>query len=191
MTAILALLLSVSCAFGSEKEPVKADLITSPPVSWLKTYSLSPYKELWSINVEVKNLEKDAPRLAKSFEKAGASLTQPLAFFPSSRTDRSRQLSFRSSLKGAQAVLKILRKTAVVKDLRQRPAAEPISLKEISGKIEKLESDRRSRAAELASMPAVSALVEELLAHLSSARSVHERKDSEVLINIALKEKGQ
>jgi hypothetical protein len=188
----VALLLSTACAslsFGGE-DP-HTELIMSAPVQWLKTYSLSPHKEHWSINIEVKDLEKETPKLRRVFEKAGAALTQPLDFFPVSRTEKSQQLSFRSSLQSAQAALKALHKTAAVKELRQRPAAEPISLAEIGGKIEKLETDRKAHAAELAAMPAVSSLVEELLAHLSSVRAIQEDSGSEVLMNVTLKEKAK
>lgn len=193
MKLVLALLLASVPVLAAERRPVNEDLdkqlIAPLPTQWLKIYPLSPYKEHWSLDLEVKDYQKDAQKIVKLFQKAGASLTQPLDLFPVSRTERSRQLSFRSSLKSAQAALKAVRKAAVVEALRQRPAAEPVSLAELNGKIEKLAADRKAHESELAGMPAVSAAVEELFSHLLSARAVQERTDSEVLINVSIKEK--
>lgn len=194
MSLAAAVLLSAASLWGAEQRGAmegNRELIAPIPVQWLKTYSLSPYKEHWSVGIEVKDMEKETPKLIRVFEKAGAALTQPLDFFPVSRTEKSQQLSFRSSFKAAQAVLKVLRKTATLKDLRQRPAAEPISLAEVQGKINGLEADRKAHAAELAAMPAVASLVEELLAHLSSVRAIQKDSGSEVLMNVTLKEKAK
>lgn len=189
---LLALAAAASAAMprdNKEKMSLDTSLLTPPPVQWIKIYPLSPYKEHWSLDLEVKDYEKDTQKIVTLFEKAGATLTQPLDLFPTSRTERNRQVSFRGSLKSAQAALKKLGKAATILEMRQRPAAEPVSLAEVNGKIEKLVADRKAHEAELARMPAVSVVVEELLGHLLNVRAVQERTDSEVLINISIKEK--
>lgn len=185
----LAAFASAAPAQDKEKMLLNTALLTPPPVQWLKIYALSPFKEHWSLDLEVKDYEGDTRKIVALFEKAGASLTQPLELFPLSRTEKSRQMSFRSSLKAAQAAVKKVGKAAKIADLRQRPAAEPVSLAEVEAKIERLSADRRDHEAALAKMPALSAVVEELLGHLLNVRAVQSRTDSEVLINISIKEK--
>lgn len=179
----------VSAALGDEMVKDETGLITHAPVQWLRTYSLAPYKEHWSLDVEVKVLSKDLPKILKAFAKAGAVLTQPLEQFPVSKSEASQQLSFHSSALGGQAALKALQKLAKAGPPRVRYSPEPVPMSEIKEKIGKLRSERKEHGAELARTPATSALAEEMLEHLLMVEAVREKVDKEVLINMTLREK--
>lgn len=193
MKVLLLLLLALPALAApkdddKDKMTVEKSLLAPMTSPWLKVYPLSPFKANWSFDADIKDIDKGLPKLLKAFEKAGAHLTQPLEYFPSSRHEKSQQLSFRASFKGAQACEKYLRKNAQVTRAWQRPTNELVSLAEVNDKIERLAAERKAYETQLSSMPAVSSLVEELLGHLLSVKAIQERTDSEVLINLMLKE---
>lgn len=193
---LVAALLSSGTAFCAE--PPREDkmmgsgeraLITPPPLQWLRTYSLAPYKEQWSLDAEVKDLKKDLPKVLKAFEKSGVVLTQPLESFPASKVEGSQQLSLRGSASAGRAALKSFQKLAKVGEPRVRYTAEPVPLPEVKAKIAKLQLEKKEHAAELAKLPATAALADEMLQHLMMVETVRENTDNEVLINMTLREK--
>lgn len=192
MSALLALVLFCPwLVAGENRIEGRRDvtLIGQPPGQWLKLYSLSPYREHWTMTVEVKDMGKDLSKVLNVFSKAGAALTQLLENFPASKIDKTQQLSYRLSLRSARAALKNLKEVGKFADPLVRPAAEPIPLPEIKEKIQKLMAEKEAHAKELSAMPATSALAEELLEHLLMVESVHERTDTEVLLNITIQGK--
>lgn len=188
---VLPALLLYCPAHGADSRNVAEDkfLIARPSPQWLKTYSLSPYKEFWTLRVEVPSLEKDRPKILNIFSKAGARLIQPLESFPSSKIDKTQQLSFKLGLKAAKAALKRLRKVGSFLEPATRPSAEPVPIPEVKDKIQRLISEKTAHAKELASMPAVSAVVDELLEQLLMVEVVQGKTDTEVLLNMTIQER--
>ena len=176
---------------GKERFRKDTTLLAPMQTHWLKMYSLSPYKETWNLTIEVKDLDKDLPRLLEHFERSQATLTVPLANSLASPTDRSRQLSYRLPLKTAKTTLKQLKKIGSFNEPAVRPAYDPVPIDEVKEKIAKLVADKNSNPQALAAMPGVSAVVEELLEHLFLVEHLRERAAAEVLLNMTVREKAK
>ena len=164
-------------------------LLARPPVYWLKTYSLSPYKEYWTLVIEVRKLDRDLPKILIIFSEGKAKLTQPFATFPASKIEHSQQLSYRLELKSAKKALKNLRKIAAFPEPLVRPAAEVVPMAEVKDKINRLISEKTAHSKELSAMPALSAIVDELLEQLLLVEAVRDKTDAEVLLNMTIQEK--
>jgi len=193
---LLVLVLSlISPSWAQNKKPIdqKKDLaedmalITSERPYWLKIYSLIPYSEEWTPNLKVKNLQKDLPRILKVFEKNGGALTVPLQ--NSAAGAKSQQLSYKLSDKAGREALAGLKKFSSFNEPRVRLAAESTPLAEVKAKIEKLMPERAAHAKELAGMPAISGIADELLEHLLLVESIAKKKEMQVLLNITVEEK--
>ena len=155
---------------------------------WFKMYSLVPYKEDWTVSLRVPDLEKDLPQVLKALDKAGASLTQPLANFPSSRSDKSQQLSCRLPIGSAKKLLKSLKKLGAVDEPLTRPMGEPIALSEVQDKLRRLAAERRAHAKELAAMPDIGAAIDEIFSHLALVEAVGAKTETEVLLNMTVRQ---
>jgi len=178
--------------FGPARAAVTAVDLGAPKPSepyWFKVYSTAPYKEFWTGELTVKNLEKDLPKAVAAIEKGGGKLTQPLANFVSSTTDKSQQMTFTLSLKNAKSLLKPLRKLGALADPAVRPTGAPIPMDEIGAKIDVLLKEKTEHAAELAAVPAAAAAEEEILEHLLMVEEVARRTDTEVSFNLLVKQK--
>lgn len=155
---------------------------------WFRTYSLNPIKEHWTVEMGVKNLEKDLPRVLAAFAKEGAVMPIPLGNMVSSKSEKSQQLRYRLSLAAARKIHKRLGKLGRPGTLEMRPEAERPHMPEVLDKIERLVELKRTRQAELAKMEDASSIVDELLEHLLLVE--HSQKDvgSEVLWNLTVKQ---
>lgn len=170
-----------SPAAGKVWEPDDQTLLTAPAVQWIKNYPISPYKERWKVELTVKSAEKDLLRVRQIFAKAGASLIQTSAKAP--------QLSFRCVKKTASQALAELKELGPVTEPKVNPIVEPVPLAEVQAKIKALSADKEAHAAQLALMPSVSALVDELLGHLRVVEAALKKTDVEVLLDLTIKEK--
>lgn len=155
---------------------------------WFKTYSLSPIKEHWTLDIAVKNLEKDLPRVLQVFAKAGAVMPMALGNMASSKSEKSQQLSYRLSLSAAQKVHKKIIKLGRAEMLSVRPEAERPHMPEVLDKIERLMEIKRDRQAELARLPDASAIVDELLEHLLLVEHSSKDAGSEVLWSLTVRQ---
>lgn len=142
------------------------------------------------MTLEVKNLEKDLPKVLERFSKEGAVLTHPLDTFAASKKEKSQQLSYRLSLASAKGLVKKLRKLGTAQDPAVRVEPNQAPPAEISEKIGKLMAVKKDRAALLAKMPEVSSLVDEVLEKLLLVE--HNGKDSgtAVLLNVTVRQKA-
>ena len=156
---------------------------------WLKIYSTAPYKEEWTGELDVADLERDLPKAVEKIEKGGGKLVQPLSYFASSRTDRTQQMSFTLSLENAKALLKSLRALGEIAPPAVRPVGAPIPLDEVRRKIDVLMKEKTGRAAALAQVPAAAAAAEEILEHLLMVEDVAGRVETEVRFNLLVKQK--
>ena len=156
---------------------------------WFKTYSTAPYKEIWTAELVVKNLEKEMPKIVAAIEKGGGTLTQPLWNTASSRTEKSQQMTFSVPGKKVKTLMKSLRKLAEIPEPVVRPQGAPIPIDEIRAKIKQVMKERSEHAAELARVPAAAAAQEEILEHLLLVEEVVERTDTEIRINALVRQK--
>ncbi len=187
MRALLVLVLTVLAADRVQPQP---ELIASPtPQSWLKTYSVSPVREIWNVELAVKDLRGQMRKVVEAFEKNGGSLTSPLGTFPFSETEMTQQLRVRIPHKGAGAAVKKLRSMGDMFEPVVRPQIDPVPLAEVKEKIRRLEAERARRASELAEMPVANAMMGELLAHLKSVEAAREKSEPEVLINLTVRQR--
>ena len=170
--------------------PDRALAAKAPPAKpyWLKIYSLVPYKEEWTLAIRVPDLDQDLPKILKAFDKAGASLIQPLANFPSSRIDKSQQLSYRLPIGAAKGVLQSLKKLGSIDGPMTRPMGEPIPLPEVRDKLRRLAAERQAHAKELSAMPAIRAAADEIFSHLALVEAVGARTQAEVLLNMTVRQ---
>ena len=165
------------------------DLVAPAPVDWTRIYSLAPYREVWTLTVDVKDYAKGLPRVLKIFSDAGIKPTLPLEQFPHGADLKSQELSYRLTAKSGAGVLKKLQKAGAVGGPKVTHTGEPINLREVDDKLAKLSADRNAHQTELAQMPSISALVDEMIQHLSAVKMVRESVDTEVLLNMTVREK--
>lgn len=185
-TLALAALLAASAA--SAAGPEFAAPRPGEPY-WFKTYSTAPYKETWTGELAVKDLERALPALVEKIGKGGGALTQPLGNFVSSRSDRSQQISFTVPLRKAKGLLKSLRRLGELSEPKVRPLGSPIPLAEIQAKIKVIMKEKADHAAALAQAPAAAAAQEEILEHLLLVEDVAKRTETEVLFNLLVRQK--
>lgn len=158
--------------------------ISDSTVDWLRTYPLTMYREHWSLTVAVKDMKKGLPAVLEAFEKSGAALAAPVA--NSAGGPAHQQLSYRLNKQQAADALKRLRKAGKFEPPTVRPEGERLPLSEIRKKVQALAADKKAHAAELAQMPAVSALVDAVLGHLATAQAVSEKAEDDVVLNVTV-----
>ena len=182
------LLLSVLC-LPAAAQPAKKP--AAPQTDWLKLYDLSSYKEDWSATLRVPYLKAALPTVLAAFKAQGAALSQPLDNFASSKIAQTQQLSYRLSREQAQGALDALKKDGfLVLGLRRIPAPSGAPLPEIDAKIKALTSERAAHRAALAQMPAVAALVDQMLGRLVMVKEVQERAQAVVILDLTLSGKS-
>lgn len=194
MTGALAAVLLAGCAFAAPARKAAAAAapaaISDATVDWLRVYPLSSYREFWTTTTEVKSLQKDLPRVMAAVEKHGGSLVTPLANSAASPTAGTQQLTYRLTAKDAPGALKALKKVGLTPPPQVRATGEKLPASEIKSKLEALSKDKRDHAAELARMPAVSALVDAAMGHLAAADAVSERAEGEVVLDLTVQERA-
>jgi hypothetical protein len=153
---------------------------------WLKTYSLAPYHETWSGDLAVKKIDAALPKIVAAVEKNGGRLTQPLANFVASATER--QLSLTVSRQKAKPLLAALRKLGTAAEPAVRPNGETIPLEEVREKLALLTKEKTEKWGALAQTPAAAEAVDEMIEHLANVEAVVRSTDGEVLWNITVKE---
>jgi len=162
-------------------------LVAHPSESWLKVYPLPIYKESWRLEMAVKDLARALPLVRQAFAKVGASLAEPAE---AAAPGKVRRMTYHCSRKSARLALQELKQIGAFVEPSVRPILEPVSLSEVQGKIAALEADKAGHAGELSRMPAVSALVEELLGHLRGLETALRDSEVEVLLHLTVREKG-
>lgn len=180
---LLLVLTAASLGAAETKAPPPAD---KPPV-WLKTYTLSPYKQIWSTQVTVRKLDKDFPKLVDAVKKNGGKPTQALENFAAS--PKTRQVSFEISKAGAAKALKMIKKIGKAGEPRIGLPPETVPIDEVRGKLAVLTKAQTDHAAELAMMPAVAEATQELIERLRVVEAAQSRTESEVLWNITVEER--
>jgi hypothetical protein len=170
-----------------QEEYGQMDLLTDTTTQWLKVYPLPIYRERWHLEGTVQSLEQDMPKLRQAFAKVGASLVE---IDEGSAKSKARRMAYRCPKEAAKLALQELRGIGAFGEPRVQPILEPVTLPEVQGKIAALQADKNGHAAELSRMPAVSALVEELLGHLRSVEAALRKPQVEVLIELTVKEQG-
>ncbi len=164
-------------------------LVTKPPIDWIKTYSLSPYSEMWNVSVTVKNFPNDLPKVMKALESVGATLNIPTGQSVGSASDRSQQLSYKLSEKAAKEALNKLKKFDPKVAPRMTHNGELINTSEVGEKLGHLVDERNMHRAELQTMPSIAAMVDEMIEHLSMVKKVREAVETQVLLNMTVREK--
>lgn len=179
-------------ALASAQPPVAP---TAPPLdflparkepNWLKAYPVTPFREFWTGNLDVKSLDKAVGDIVKAAEKTGASLTQPLNSYVSS--EKSKQLSLSIPQKKAEGFLKALRKLGTLPDPQKTPGLPRPDEKELRGKIDKLIKERVEKKAHLAQVPAAAEAADEILEQLLNAEALLKRTQDAVLLNLTVRE---
>ena len=159
--------------------------------NWLDAYQLSSYKEEWTATIRVDSLKTDLPKVLGAFKDQGASLSFPLQNFASSKIAHTQQLSYRLSSAQAQAALDAVKKDGfLVLGLAQAPASGNAPMPEIDAKIKALMSERAANRKALKRMPAVDALLNQMLSHLVMVKEVQERAQKVVLFNLTVSGKS-
>ena len=165
------------------------DLFTDKPIDWTKTYSLAPYREFWTFDVDVKDYNKDLPKVMTLLEKSGAQATVPPTQMAHGADLKSQQLSYKIPAKAGHEFLKSLEKLGRFSAPKISHSGEPISLPEVKEKLGKLTSERDAHPHELALMPSIAFMVDEMIQHLSAVKQVRESVDTQVMLNLTVREK--
>ena len=156
---------------------------------WFKTYSTAPYKEIWSAELTVKNLDAGLPKVVEAIQKSGGVLDQPPSNSASSATEHTQQLILSIPGKSSKGLVKALRKLGTMFDPMIRPQGAPIPVGEIRSKIDAIMKEKSEHAAELAKVPAAAAAEEEILEHLLLVAEVADRTDTQIRVNLLVKQK--
>jgi hypothetical protein len=183
---VAALTLSAFLCAEPPKRPARKPVISEATVDWLRVYPLAPYREFWTVEVDVKDMKRDLPRVMQAIEKNGGQLIVPLQNAAGSAVSATQQLSYRLTRRQGTAALKALGKVGSFPPPLVRPAGELLPVAEIERKIAALSREKESHAQQLSSMPSVSALVDAVLGHLVMAKAVAEKADAEVILNLTL-----
>jgi hypothetical protein len=183
----LLIALALPALAGNSQAP--APIPSQATIDWLKLYPVSPYREYWSADLEIKSLAADLPRIVAALEKAGGAPLVPLANTIVSPTAGTQQLSYRFTKRNAEAAVKALRKVGKMPAPRVRPSGDLIPLDEIKTKIEALSRDKQANSGVLSAMPAVSSLVDSMLGHLLTVQAVAEKVEQEVVLNLTLQQR--
>ena len=163
------------------------ELVAHQPVQWLKVYTLPIYRERWRLEGSVADFGQALPQIREAFAKTGASLDGPA---DSAQGLKMRRMAYRCSKESAKRALQDIGKMGTFSEPAVQASLEPVSLAEVQAKIAALQADKTRHARQLARMPAVSALVDELLGHLRGVESAVRRGDVEVLVELTLSEKS-
>lgn len=188
MTAALVTVLTFGALLGATpvRVPAQKTALKEEMVDWLRVYPLTPYREDWTMTVEVNDLTKDLPRVMQAIEKSGGQLMVPLQNAAGSATAATQQLSYRLTRKEGTAALKALQKVGRAAPPLIRPTGELLPIVEIDRKISALSRDKAAHEQELSSMPSVSALLNAVLGHLVTAKAVAEKGDVEVILDLTV-----
>ncbi|MBI4376590.1 MAG: hypothetical protein HY549_09100 [Elusimicrobia bacterium] len=180
--------LLLPCRAGEAPDDVKQDvrLISHVSPYWLRTYSLSPYEEHWSLSIKVRDIKRDLPKILNEFERTKAQLAIPLENLAAS--SKTQQLSYRIGLVLADQVVKKLKKIGQLSEPRVRRIGEQASSEEIKDKINRLISEKTAHGKQLANMPNVSAVIDELLEHLLVVEAITDRRSQQLLFNLSVEE---
>lgn len=191
MTMLLAALAMLSLsAMAGQTQTQSAPIPAQATMDWLKLYPVSPYREYWTAELEIKSLSADLPRVVSALEKAGGESLVPLANTIVSPSAGTQQLSYRFTKRRAEAALKALRKIGKLPKPRVRPSGDLIPLPEIKKKIEALSRDKQANSSVLPAMPAVASLVDSMLGHLLTVQAVAEKVEQEVVLNLTLQQRN-
>jgi len=167
------------------QEADNQDLIAHQAVQWLKVYPLPIYKERWRLEGTVRSLERDMPRVREVFSRIGAALAGA-----GETAGKTRRLHYRCPKESAKRALEELRKIGVFGEPAVLQQMEPVSRAEVQTKIKALEADKAGHGQELGRMPAVAALVEELLGHLRGVEAALSKPEVDVLVHLTVREKS-
>jgi hypothetical protein len=189
LIAVALLLLSLPAWCLAEKTASRDSagqdktLVVHAPESWLKIYSLPIYRENWTLQLAVKRLARDLPKVKDIFTKLGASMPAPEG--PAEAKD---VLIYHCTRKTASEALSRLSAVGRVQGPAIQPILEPVSLPDVQRKIGLLEADESAHKKQLAEMPAVSELVGEVLDHLRTVEAALRKPDRAVLLRLTVKE---
>lgn len=165
------------------------DLFSDQPIDWTKTYSLAPYREFWTFDVDVKDYNKDLPKVIALLEKSGAQATVSPALMAHGADLKSQQLSYKIPAKQGHEFLKKLEKLGRFSAPKIIHSGEPISLPEVKEKLAKLTAERDAHPHDLALMPSIALMVDEMIQHLCAVKQVRESVDTQVMLNLTVREK--
>ncbi|MDX6770137.1 MAG: hypothetical protein SF051_11445 [Elusimicrobiota bacterium] len=185
-----ALLLMVALAHAapapSPSAPQAEFLPARREPNWLKAYPVTPFREFWTGDLQVKKLDKAVPAIVELVEKSGASLTQGLDAYISS--DKTKQLSVSIPQKKAKDFLKKLQKLGVMAEPRSQQGLPRPDMDELRAKIDRLIKERVAKKAALAEVPASAEAADEVLEQLLNAEALAKRTEDAVLLNLTVRE---
>lgn len=179
--------LAVAAALGASAASTAPAAPPRESPYWLKLYSLQPRRDSWTVGVELKSLDGAGEKVAALVEKNGGRLSQPLSSFPADATQR--QLVAVVPAKTSAALLAALKKLGKVDEPVVRPISPAIPAAEAKEKLARLLKERSEQTAAYGSAPVGAAVVDELIAHLSSVVAADKEAVPEVLWNVTLRAK--
>jgi hypothetical protein len=180
---IFLLLVTLACAATA---PAAEFVPGRREPNWLKAYPVTPFREFWTGDLQVKALDKAVPAIVALVEKSGASLTQGLDSYISS--DKSKQLSISIPQKKAKEFLKALQKQGVMEEPRTQQGLPRPNADELRAKIDRLIKERVTKKAALAEVPATAEASEEILEQLLNAEALAKKTEDAVLLNLTVRE---
>ena len=157
-----------------------------PKPYWIKTYSLAPYQETWTGELEVKKLDAALPKIVAAVEKNGGKLTQPLENFIGSVNEK--QLSLSIPQTKAKSLLAALRKLGKSPEPAVRPAGNPLPLAEVREKLGRLTKEKTDNPVAFAQIPVAVEVVDELIENLANVEAVARAANGAVLWNLTVRE---
>lgn len=182
----LLLLATLACAAPAATAPSAEFLPARREPNWLKAYPVTPFREFWTGDLQVKSLDKAVPALVAAVEKAGASLTQGLDAYISS--DKTKQLSISVPQQKAKEFIKTVRRLGVMGEPHVQLGLPRPNMEELRGKIDRLIKERVSKKAALAEVPAAAEASDEILEQLLNAEALAKRTEDAVLLNLTVRE---
>lgn len=183
---LLAVFLAAPAAADGTASAV--DLSRRPPPAkfWLKRYPLPSYGAYWRLELLVEDFSKARKSVLKIFKRYGGEPAIPIENSASSEKHRYQQFSFRLPRRGAERVLKKLKRLGAARLLRQVPDPHAETPEEVGLKLARLKAERKASGVILGRVTSIAAMADELIEHLEAVEAAGKTARGRILFNIVI-----
>ncbi|MEE8424710.1 MAG: hypothetical protein V3S11_02715 [Elusimicrobiota bacterium] len=192
LAVLLAAPMPAAAAPTDDAAPV-VELPRRPPPAkfWLKRYPLPTYGAHWRLELLVEDFGKAREKALKILKRYGAKPAIPVENSPSSEKHRYQQFSFRLPRRGAERVLKKLKRLGTTRVLRQTPDLHAETPEEVGLKLTRLKAERKAGGVILGRVTSIAAAADELIEHLEAVEAAGKAARERILFNIVIESPPQ
>lgn len=192
LAILLAAPMPAAAAPADDAAPVVALPRRPPPAKfWMKRYPLPSYGAYWRLELLVEDFDKACGKALKILKRYGGKPAIPVENSPSSKKHRYQQFSFKLPRRGAERVLKKLRRLGTTRVLRQIPDLYAETPEEVGIKLVRLKAERKAGGVILGRVTAIAAAADEIIEHLEAVEAAGKAARERILFNIVIENPPQ